>query len=48
MDVLIFWAKQGVDGFRCDVAGFVPIDFWKTAKRVLAEVNSNIISLSNI
>ncbi|MGS2725340.1 alpha-amylase family glycosyl hydrolase [Psychroserpens sp. BH13MA-6] len=27
-----YWITQeGVDGFRCDVAGSVPIDFWKTA-----------------
>jgi len=27
-----FWlTKEGVDGFRCDVAGSVPSDFWKEA-----------------
>ena len=27
-DILVFWAEKGVDGFRCDVAEFVPVEFW--------------------
>lgn len=27
-DILLFWAAKGVDGFRCDVAEFVPVEFW--------------------
>jgi len=28
-----FWRKQSnIDGFRCDVAGFVPLDFWYAAR----------------
>lgn len=27
-DILAFWAKKGVDGFRCDMAEFVPVEFW--------------------
>ncbi len=28
-----FWLREAdVDGFRCDVAGFVPIDFWFAAR----------------
>jgi len=31
-----FWRKQaGIDGFRCDVAGFVPIEFWYAARPAL-------------
>lgn len=26
--VLRFWAEQGVDGFRCDMAEMVPVEFW--------------------
>ena len=27
-DILAFWAAKGVDGFRCDMAEMVPIEFW--------------------
>lgn len=26
--VLTFWAEKGVDGFRCDMAEMVPVEFW--------------------
>lgn len=28
LDILLFWAEKGVDGFRCDMAHYVPIEFW--------------------
>ncbi len=31
-DALIYWVKEAnIDGFRCDVAGMVPIEFWNEA-----------------
>lgn len=30
-DILLFWAKKGVDGFRCDMAEMVPAEFWSWA-----------------
>ncbi|MBO0947647.1 alpha-amylase family glycosyl hydrolase [Fibrella forsythiae] len=27
-DILLFWAAKGVDGFRCDMAEMVPVEFW--------------------
>ena len=27
-DILFFWARKGVDGFRCDMAEMVPTAFW--------------------
>lgn len=28
-DILLYWANKQVDGFRCDMAEMVPIEFWK-------------------
>lgn len=28
LEVLMFWASQGVDGFRIDMADMIPIEFW--------------------
>lgn len=46
IDTLCFWAKLGVDGFRCDVATLVPLEFWKEARKALLEVNPNFILLA--
>lgn len=37
-DAMAYWVREvGIDGFRCDVAGYVPVDFWE---RVRAELNA--------
>jgi len=28
LDILNYWASMGVDGFRCDMAEMVPVEFW--------------------
>jgi glycosidase len=34
-----FWVKTSdIDGFRCDVADWVPVDFWNEARKELDEV----------
>ena len=36
---MVYWVKEvGVDGFRCDVAGYVPLDFWENARAELDAV----------
>ena len=46
IQMLVYWAKLGVDGFRCDVASFVPLAFWQEAKKAVAEVNPDVIWLA--
>jgi len=36
----------GVDGFRVDVAGGVPLDFWNEARDAMDKVNPNVIMLA--
>lgn len=31
LNILRFWASKGVDGFRCDMAHLVPVEFWQWA-----------------
>lgn len=30
-NILLFWAKKGIDAFRCDMAEMVPAEFWTYA-----------------
>lgn len=46
IDTLALWARRGVDGFRCDVASLVPVDFWVQARAELAAVRPGIIWLA--
>lgn len=29
LDIMLFWAGKGIDGFRCDMAEMVPQEFWR-------------------
>lgn len=31
LDILMFWANKGIDGFRCDMVEMVPVEFWRWA-----------------
>ena len=45
IDTLKMWAKI-VDGFRCDVAPLVPLDFWKRARQEVEAVRPGCIWLA--
>lgn len=38
-EALVYWVRDiGIDGYRADVAGFVPLDFWEEARRQMDEI----------
>jgi glycosidase len=45
IDVLVYWA-QIVDGFRCDVAPLLPIDFWIEARKKVDLFNRDLVWLT--
>ena len=47
-DILLFWAETGVDGFRCDMAEMVPVDFWGWVIPIVKKKFPNIIFIAEI
>lgn len=45
-ETLQYWAKLGVDGFRCDVASCLPEEFWVSARQAVAKVKPGVIWLA--
>lgn len=46
-DALRFWlAEAGIDGFRCDVASEVPVDFWNEVRPKLEAVKPDLFMLA--
>ncbi|HEX6545854.1 MAG TPA: alpha-amylase family glycosyl hydrolase [Bryobacteraceae bacterium] len=47
IDSLVHWVRDfGVDGYRCDVGGGVPVSFWEEARKALDTVKGDVILLS--
>ncbi|MGI4833031.1 MAG: alpha-amylase family glycosyl hydrolase [Janthinobacterium lividum] len=42
-DILVFWAQKDVDGFRCDMAEMVPVEFWAWVIPELKKVKPGLI-----
>lgn len=47
-DILRFWVGKGVDGFRCDMAEMVPVEFWEWIIPQLRATNPSIIFIAEI
>ena len=47
-DILIFWTKKGVNGFRCDMAEMVPVEFWGWVIPQIKEINQDVIFIAEI
>ncbi len=47
IDAMTFWLRDhAVDGFRCDMAMLVPIEFWQTARAALQAVKPDVFMLA--
>jgi glycosidase len=47
-DILSFWTKKGVDGFRCDMSEMVPVEFWGWVIPEIKKLNPDIIFIAEI
>ena len=47
-DILLFWAKKGIDGFRCDMAEMVPAEFWQYATTIVKKKFKHIIFVGEV
>lgn len=47
LDAMTYWVSEiGVDGFRCDVAHEVPVDFWNYAVKALRQIRPDLFMLA--
>jgi glycosidase len=47
-EILAYWAAKGVDGFRCDMAEMVPVEFWAYSIPKIKKQNSEIKFIAEI
>jgi glycosidase len=48
IDMMKYWLQDfSVDGFRCDTAFTVPVDFWEAARAELKQVNPQVVIVTD-
>ena len=47
-EVLTYWTNLGVDGFRCDMAEMVPVEFWAFVIPKIKSINPDLIFIAEI
>lgn len=48
LDILLFWAGKHIDGFRCDMAEMVPVEFWHWAIKRVKEKYPAILFIAEV
>lgn len=48
LDILTYWTEKKVDGFRCDMAEMVPVEFWGWVIPQIKKLNSEIIFIAEV
>ena len=48
VEILIFWASKGIDGFRCDMAEMVPAAFWDYATAKVKTQYPHIVFMGEV
>ncbi len=48
LNILLFWASKGIDGFRCDMAEMVPAEFWGWAIPQVKSQHPGILFIAEV
>lgn len=48
LEILLFWAEKNIDGFRCDMAEMVPVEFWEWAIPQVKDKYPNILFIAEV
>ena len=48
LHILLYWAAKGIDGFRCDMAEMVPVEFWEWALPQVKAKHPDIIFIAEV
>ncbi len=48
LDIMLFWAAKGIDGFRCDMVEMVPVDFWEWAIPQVKAMHPSLLFIAEV